>query len=664
MESRDQGRYPRAMLSSLALLVLACSSQEPRPAVPPPSDRKALCSQFEPYEGLRNHLQPFTIAVDPSSRRAYSTSLWNASLGVFDLDSAEPVAMLPTGQDAPTDPAVAVGGGGAVWLLSSSSPALVRFDGQPAGRLRLDAPMSHADSAVPHPEGGLVVLGSDAAGEQVLQRFDASGTATTSVILEHRGRQLFAMHDGGLGVLLQGGGEAGLSLRNADTLAETGTCALPFEANYAAALSDGTVVVAEGERIGLAGCNGSEAQGWFHGAENREVVSMGSAAVVLDRTGTGTWDPHQGVAWVVDAQGVHEDRSFATGKHTGHGAWDPVAERLWVNAKGSSEVLVLDPEQGTVVSRIRTGTYLDGIALDPELDDVIYGVGRLSNTVVRIEDAEATAWNEALFWPFTPVVDPERDLLWVLSQGRSVVHGLDRQDLTVQHSLDPGLAPDRYLTFGSILLHPKRRSLFMAHGELDRLLELDPDSGAVVASWELGGPIIQERKNIGQLWLQVCPSTGALLVARSNDARVQRVHPDRGLEATTWLGDEVAAELSVSTSMEFATLVSSDLLYVGGHAVDAVSLEARPELDLTASVVLGPHPDPEAGLLGVGPDARSFLLFDPRGHPVMRKGFATETYPSLRYEVEQERRELVLVRAREGRICWFPMGDMESLQGP
>jgi hypothetical protein len=652
------------MFTSFVLLVLACSSEEPRPVVPPPSERKALCNQFEPYEGLRNHLQPFTIAVDVSGRRAYSASLWNASLGVFDLDSAAPLAMLPTGHDAPTDPAVAVGGGGAVWLLSSSSPALVRFDGEPAGRLLLDAPMSHADSAVAHPDGGLVVLGAGPGGEQVLQRFDASGAATVSVTLEQRGRQLFAMHDGGLGLLAQGGGEEGLSLRDPNTLAETGRCALPFEANYGAALADGTVVVAEGTRIGLAGCDGREARGWFQGAENREVVSMGDAAVVLDRTGTGAWDPHQGVAWVVDAQGVHEDRSFATGKHTGHGAWDPVAGRLWVNAKGSSEVLVLDPEQGVVVSRIRTGTYLDGIALDPQLDDVIYGVGRLSNTVVRIEDSEATAWNEDLFWPFTPVVDVKRDLLWVLSQGRSVVHGLDRTTLTVQRSLDPGLAPDRYLTFGSIVLHPERRSLFMAHGELDLLLELDPDSGVELARWELGGPLIQERKNIGQLWLQVCPDTGALLVARSNDARVQRVHPDRGLEATAWLGDEVAAELAVSTSMEFATLVSSELLYVGGHAVDAVSLEALPERTLTASLVLGPHPDEGAGLLGIGPDARSFLLFDPRGHPVMRKGFATETYPSLRYDVDETRNELVLVRAREGRICWFPMADMEPLQEP
>ncbi len=641
--------------------LLACSSQAPTPTPPPPPERQALCVQLIPFEGLRNHLQPFALAVDSERRRAYSASLWNNSMGVFDLDSLEPLAMLPTGTEAPSDPTVAVGAGGDAWLLSSASPALVRFASLASGRALYREPLRQADSAVALDDGSMVVLGTNTEGLQVLQRFDRVGVRGESVALERRGRHLVLTPDRRLALLLQGGGEGGLSFRDPVSLQEMKSCELPFEANYGAVLDDGTTVVSAGERIGLAGCDGKPAEAWTHGIENREVVSIGHAALVLDRTGGEGRDPHKGMAWWVDAGGIHVDRSFATGKHTGHGAWDPVAQRVWLNAKGSSEILVADPEAGQVVERIRTGTYLDGLTLDPLLDDVVYGVGRLSNTVVRVENAEPTAWNHSIFWPFTPVVDTERDLVWVLSQGTSVVYGLDRSDLSIERTLDPGFEPDRWLTFGSIALHPSRKSVFLAHGELDRVLEIDPESGVTVGRWELGGPLIEERKNIGQVWMEVHPD-GSLIILRSNDARLQRLDPEAGLEATAWLGEELAAELAVATSMESSRLVSPELVYVGGRAVNAQSLERLPELDLDSALVLGPHPDDGVGMLGVGPESCTLRLFGADGQALRERRFASVTQPSLRYALDEQRRELVLVRAREGRICWFPLSELVSIR--
>jgi len=665
LSARIEGRLgvPAPAWITLVLALSACGD-EPVPAAPPaPTERRVLCTQLAPFDGMRNHLQPFAVAVDAEHRRAYSASLWHASLGVFDLDSAEPLAMTPTGPEAPTEPGLAVGWGGEVWLLSSSTPALVRFRSPSGGRAMVAEPLRHADSAVPVGGGAMVVLGTLRDGEQVLQRIGPTGAAGDAVPMERRGRHLVPLHDGRLAVLMQGGGEGGLSIRDPGTLAQVASCDLPFEANYGAGLEDGTVVVAEDERIGLAGCDGAEPKQWRHGTENREVVSIGGAALVLDRTGGEGGDPHRGMAWWVDSGGIQLERSFPTGKHTGHGAYDPVKERVWLNAKGTSELLVMDPSSGSVDARLRTGTYLDGLALDPELDDVVYGVGRLSNTVVRVEGAEATAWNEDVFWPFTPVVDPGRDLVWVLSQGRSTVHGLSRSDLSERRVLDPQLEPDRFLTFGSIALHPTRGTLFLAQGELDLVLELEPDSGAVLGRWELGGPLIQERTDIGQLWLQIDPQSGSILVARSNDARVVRLDPDQGVVATARLGSAVADALSEGTSMEFARLVEPDLLYVGGTALDAVSLKPRPESDLDAALVLGHHPDGDAGLLGVSSDSLSFVLFDGDGQPRRQRGFATRALPSLRYALDEQRGELVMIRAREGRICWFPLAELEPVPG-
>ena len=122
----------------------------------------------------------------------------------------------------------------------------------------------------------------------------------------------------------------------------------------------------------------------------------------------------------------------------------------------------------------------------------------------------------------------------------------------------------------------------------DLLAEVDPDGAGVVAVWNLGGPLITDRDQIGELAVLVAPD-GAVLVARSNDGRVQRIEPDGSTVYTRWVPEVEGRGLPEESYTDFARMMG-EVLYVGRYAVDSRSLERRGGDDLRANRLVGEFP--------------------------------------------------------------------------
>ncbi len=628
----------------------------------PTQFRKAPCQTFEPNRGLGNHLNPFEIAVDVEHRRIYSTSLANRTLGVYDADTHEILGMYPIRERALVRPDVVPDATGAAWVLGSSVPAVVRFAHHEDGRTQFTEPFVQTVRGVPLAEGGILVLGTTEAGEQRLQRFEWDGSVGPSYDVAERGLGLFTLLDGSIGLLAADWRGAGLQRLDSETLEPLDSCELPFPASRAAQLADGTIVLSSDTAIGLAGCDGAPPSSWEIGVENKDVVSLGSYALVLDRVGSGEGvDPNLGLARVVDADGVHEERGFVTAKNTGYGAYDGQQGLLWVNSEGTAEVVAYDPTTGTERARIRTGTFVDGLAVNQDASRSYFATGRLSNSVLRIDEGEIVAESFEVRWPFSPVLDRDRDRLWVVSQTEATLHALAPSELTLLQSVDPGLPSNALLTFSSLVLHPERGTLLFAESAADLLLEIDPVSGEELGRWSLGGPSIEDPDAIGQLEAIVDPAGDAMLLVRTSDGRVQRLDLATGSLHTAWLG---AAELTASAGQNTVgiarLLEDSGLLYVGGLALDASTIERRPEHDLRIRRLIGAHPAADGHLLAVSGDGRAIVEIERDGTLVATQPFSSRELNAPTFRINEAQECVVVVQSQDARLCWFSFGRIRS----
>ncbi len=653
--SGAERRYPATMRSPVTLLLVLGTACTRFPEARPPGPDRAPCADFVPYAELGNHINPFEVAVDAAHRRVYSTSLGNRTLGIYDADTFAILAMVPLRERAQVRPDVVVDASGAAWVLGELDPAVVRYAIDAEGRRQYNRPLAQANDGLPLPDGGLLALGADADGVQLLQRFGKDGGIGGEQRFDGHAHGLIAMRDGHIGLLMQAWDSDGLRVLDPDSLEQVASCTLPFEASRGAQLEDGTVVISRDDAIGLAGCDGAEPQAWQVGVENKDVVAIGAEAVVLDRIGSGEGvDPNLGLARVVTAAGMLDGRSFPTAKNTGYGAYDSHKGLLWVNSEGSAELVAFDPATGAEQARVRTGTFLDGLAIDESVEQGYYATGRLSNSVLRVADGALAAESHAVLWPFSPVVDPARDLVWVLSQTEATVHGLRRSDLALKRSIDPGLGSNVLLTFGSLALHPQRGSLLVAESERDVVLELDPDSGRVLGRWELGGPAIEDPDLIGQLELHVAEDDGALLLVRTTDGRAQRLELDSGALSTIWLD---GAELALATRLHSVGISAlhapTSTLYVGGMAVDARSLTRTPEADLPLNRLLGVHPWTPDHLLGVASDGRALVELDAAGGVVGEQPFSLRDLNAPTFRIAAQQEAILVTRSQDASICWF-----------
>lgn len=617
--------------------------------------REPTCVDLRPIDGIANHVQTFDVAIDVQRRRVYSSALGSSVVLAYDADTYEVLQDYPLGTSPLTTPVVEVDPDGNVWVVANTSPQVVRFEKASGDRLFLWDDVQGARAVVPRAAGGVVLLGRSESSNNVLVAYDASAALVALVELDPAARGLVPM-DGfeRVGVTLDGDE---LLVLDTEDLTEAARCPLAIvRPHRGAQLDDGTVVLASEDSIGVA-CAG-EPQVWQVGRENIEVIALGDHALVLDRVGAEQgFDPNLGIGRLVDAEGVFAE--YPTGKNTGFGVLDSQTGLVWVNSEGSSELLAIDPASGALAEAVRVGTFLDGLLIDPDDNDVVYATGRLSDTLVRIEDAVVTAETRAVHWPYAPTLESERDRLWVLSHTEGTLHALDRTSLDLLETIDPGLGSNTLLSFGNIMVHPGRGTLFFAESQQDLLLEIDPASGQELARWELGGPLISDPDEVGELAMRVDVDSGRVYLARSNDARLQSVDPDGAEVDTVFLPDDVARALSAGHRTDFMRLYPDQgLLFVGGKAVRLENLERWQERDLPVTRIAGPHPTKNDQWVAVDDARRHIVVVDSEGVELGRKVFARNELFATVFRVNPSERSVYMTRALHGNVCSFPVSSL------
>ena len=637
--------FGRSAILGLACVAFMGCTGEPR------------CVYLGPDENIPNHTQPFEVAVDVDRRIGYVTGLASRGVLSWDLDTHELIGVKPFADQPLRYPDVAVDELGVIWVITRSDPSVIRFDPFTNHRTQIYEPLGHAGTLVPAPGGGMVALGFTHEQEQVVALFAADGELQELLYLEDSATGMLALDSGQVALLSQPVGDDAYRVLDLPSLEVVETCALPFVAYHGDELDDGTVIVARAASIGTVGCDGEEPLSWIAGAENHEVISLGDRAIVLDRLGEE--DANWGVGRFVTPDGPVEGADFSTAKNTGYGDVDTLTGTLWVNSEGTGEVWGMSTDDGALLDTVLTGAFLDGMALDRE-EQNFYVTGRLSNTIARITAEGVIAEAHETFWPFSPVVDTPRDTLWVLSQADGVIHGYRRGDLEFLQEIDPGMGRNELLTFNSMILHPARSTLFVAHAETDQVAEIDPDSGEVVNTWDLQGPAISDPDQIGHLMMRIHAATGSVMVLRSNDARVQRLDPESGSLASVWLEQSIVEELASGNSVDFAGMLQDYfIVYVGGHAVDGATLTPLPERDLPVSRVIGPHPDDNDDLLAVATDRRRLVRIDALGEEKDSVAFTGKELHSALFRIDKDSRSIAMIRASDGRLCWFEFDEMK-----
>jgi streptogramin lyase len=617
--------------------------------------RVPQCANLCLREGIANHVQPYEVAIDVERRRVYSSALGSSVVLAYDADTHEVLQDYPLGTSPLTTPDLEVDRDGNLWIVANTEPALVRFDRDTGDRLLMWGALQGARDLVPRAAGGVVVLGRSEGSNNTLLAFDDQAELVARLELESAARGLVPMDDfERVGVTIEG--EALLLLSTAD-LAEEGACPIAIQRPWRGAqLDDGTVVLVNEGSIGTACVE--QPQAWRVGEENMEVISLGDHALVLDRMGMEEGDdPNLGIARLVDAEGVYD--RYPTFKNTGFGTLDPHTGLVWANSEGSSEIAVFDPETGAVEERIKVGTFLDGLAADPEDTSVLYTTGRLSDTIVRLEGTTRTADCHEVHWPYSPIVDVQRDLLWVLGHTEGTLHGLDRQALRPRRQIDPGLGSNTLLTFGTIMLNTARGTLFFAESQRDLLLEIDPDSGEELARWELGGPLIEDRDEVGELAVRASSEDGMVYLVRSNDARVQRLDPDSSDLQTAFMPQDVVEALGAGHRTDFLRIYPQHgLLYIGGKAVRLDDLSRWEERDLPVTRLAGPHPTRERQWIAVDDARRHIVRLDEDGNELGRMAFASHELYATVFEMSPETRSVYMTRALHGMVCSFPVSSL------
>ena len=618
--------------------------------------KEPVCVDLKVRDDMSNHVQVYEVAIDQQRRRVYSSALGSAVLLAYDADTYEPVQDYPLGSGPLTTPDIEVDSDGNVWVAANTSPPVMRFEEGTGDRDILWGELVGARDLAPRAAGGMVVLGRSEGSNNALVAYDADAQPVATLELASSTRGLISM-DGAQHVAVTVD-EYELIVLSTDDLSEVSRCPIAMQNPWRGAqLDDGTVVLANEGSIGTACVDTPEV--WRVGEENMEVVSLGDHALVLDRIGDEPgYDPNLGIGRLVDAQGVYGQ--YPTAKNTGFGAYDSATGLVWVNSEGTSEVLAMDPVTGELLEAIRGGTFLDGLAVDPDDHSVLYATGRLSDTMVRIEDDLRTADTRAVHWPYSPVLDLERDLLWVLSHTESVLHAVDREDLSAIGSIDPGLGSNTLLTFGNILIHPGRGTLFFAESQRDILLELDPGSGDELGRWDLGGPLITDPDAVGELAMRIDPDGGQVYLARSNDARVQRLDPNSGELWTVFLPDDVTNALSAGHRTDFMRLYPDEaLLFIGGKAVHMEDLERWTERDLPVTRIVGRDPNHYDRWIAVDDAMRHIVIVDNDGEEHGRQVYARHELYATVFKVSPKNRSVYMTRALHGMVCSFPVKSLK-----
>jgi len=549
-------------------------------AQPPPAYDASLLGP-----GMLNHLLPLQVAVDGEERRVYSSSLAFGTLAEVDLDAGTLVAV----HESPgaTARAMVAGTPGSVWLLRSSPPALQRFERATGATAPVQSELESAASLAALTDGYTVIGGATANGDSVIIRKDAALVTDQVLPMDGVPLAMTPLENGTFAVLhCQGIQADAVSVYNS-ALELQATCPVSFCGNSVARLDSGDFVATTTNSVGLAPCDGRDPVELVEGLDNATVVSIGAEALVLDRNGSAdlNWSEIRRYDSNLDSPGPALD----SGKHSGYGGVDPATGLLWMNSEGTSELWALDPATGTIEHKVALGVHVESVAANPLTPSQVFVSGRLSDLLVSYDFVTEQLVHAPVdfHWPVVPVVDTDRNRLWVIDQLEFELYGLDLATLEEQAHYTFGLGNNPSLTLSDMRLHPDRQTLLLTHGWTNQLLEVDPDDGAVLGNWALGGDPLDMELG-GRLELLVDGAT--VFTVRSWDGMLTRVDLD-GVDATI-SNAPLFGTLEQDVRLRYAALTAdAGMIYVGPYAIAPDTLVRQANADQTWAFAMAMEAD-------------------------------------------------------------------------
>lgn len=532
-------------------------------------------------KGQANLLLTYDVALDPLRRRGFAIGLETDTIAAFDLDSGEILRWYDLGERRLGLPMLSVDGLGVLWIVGNTARPLVRLDPETGELDFLDAEGRILNGVEGLPEGGVFVTGREAE-SFVMTRWEADGTPGPVVEIPGNATSTHRYEGGTRVALSVFVDERDQRLLEVDpsSLEILRECPAPLAGDALVRLAEGRYVLSQPSGLAAVSCDGSADLNLTTGLNNKDLFAVGDEVIVLDRLGeAGTESELWSVARRFSAELVQRGDPFVTGKYSGYGEQDSSTGTLWLASEGTTEVRAYDLERGDLEQRLRLGTHIEALAHDPDHVGRIYFAGRLTGSVgwLDLASGEHQESAETLGWPRSPVIVGKD--LWVVDHLSSDLHILDPETLALRETLDLDLPANATLFFDTLAYHAERGTWFLAQGDTRTVVEIDPEDGALLGRWELEGE--EPSTPFDTAVFDLAITEDAVFAYHSWDGTLARLDLEApGSLEETQLVEDVRDELGYSAAplLLYASR-DSTLLYVGGLAFDAASLEPEPTLD-------------------------------------------------------------------------------------
>ncbi len=534
--------------------------------------------------GFLEHLLPTAMAVDTNNGLGFSVSLSMSTLSMFDMNTGVLLDVVDLDYQ-PAYPRISVDGEGTLWLSNSRNDAGFGYVPTTQEVVELPSGFVKTNDVLGLPGGGAVYVGVLADGSSVVRAVGGDGHQVAQGLYEDELLRTVVVANDGIGVLaVSPDGAARVVVLGPGNLEELSVCEGLRGGSFMVQLPDESWLVSDTNALFHSDCQGGTTTVTV-GNENHQVFVINDEIVLLDRIG----DPDiAGESWGVmrylslDLEVQPEVHSV--GKNSGFGGYDHRLDQLWMNSEGTGEVWAIEVSTGTINHRLRLGTHLDQMAIDPAQEHVVWVAGRLSSSVIRADlstGERVSSYNE-IDWPVGPVF--AEGSLWVLDGLSTDIFQLNPETLEIDRVIDLSLPENPLLAISDMAWSEARGSLFLSHGATNRLYEVDPVAGEVVNSWGLAGELITDTEDVGLV--EVFVDGDSVYVARLTDGELTRVDPDVTDSVIT--GKIDSAELLELSGLSWDLLfVEGENLFFGPFALDTIGLRRTPENDVAATHIIG-----------------------------------------------------------------------------